>query len=159
MKIKILSLFILSVFGMLSVSYAEEAANNIVISNAWVRALPPSKKTTAGLATIENKTEKEIVLESVSSEAAQVIEIHKMEHANGMMKMEKVESIHIPSGEKIDFESSGYHLMLINLVSPLKEGDNIPLVFNFQDGSHVTVNAVVKSDNEKQDAMEHMHHH
>ncbi|MBP9855363.1 MAG: copper chaperone PCu(A)C [Candidatus Omnitrophica bacterium] len=152
---------ILVIVGMLSINLAraEESTQNVSISNAWVRALPPSQKTTAGLLTIENKTEKEIILQSVTSTAAEVVEIHKMKHADGMMKMEKADNVAIPAGGLIDFESSGYHLMLINLINPLKEGDVVPLILNFQDGSQIEVSAVVKQNNEKQDEMEHMHHH
>ena len=145
--------------GIFNIARAEEMTKDVIVSNAWVRALPPSQKTTAGLLTIENKTKKEIILESVTSTAAEVVEIHKMEHNNGMMKMEKVENIAIPAGGQIDFESSGYHLMIINLLKPIKEGDSVPFVLNFQDGSHVNVSAVVKPDDENQGGMEHMHHH
>ena len=127
---------------------AQDLGQKILVSHAWVRAMPPSTKNTAAYMTIENQTGGELVLQSASTAAARVVELHKMEQAGNIMKMKQVDVLRIPAGSHLVLEPHSFHLMVIDLLKPLVEGETIPIVLNFAGGSHVTVNAVIRKPGE-----------
>ena len=66
-----------------------------------------------------------------------------------MMKMSAVDKLALPAGKAVELKPGGYHVMLMDLVKPLKEGDTVPLQLTFEDKagkkSTVEVKAAVKS--------------
>lgn len=76
---------------------------------------------------------------AVTTPAARVVELHEMKTENGVMSMNKVERIGAPPAE-------GAHLMLIDLVRPLRAGDTIELTVTFEDGSRETIEAPVRDE-------------
>ena len=126
-----------------AVAQAQDPSQKILVSNAWIRAMPPSMKTTAAYLTIENTTGAELVLQSAGTAVARIVEIHRMEQVGEVMKMKAIGELRIPAGERAELAPKGYHLMLIDLLRPLQEGETIPLVLNFSGGSTVHVDAVV----------------
>jgi copper(I)-binding protein len=61
---------------------------------------------------------------------------------NGMMRMRKLDRIALPAG-KTDL-TGDLHIMLIDLKAPLKEGDQVALTLEFENGVRQTVLAPVK---------------
>jgi periplasmic copper chaperone A len=47
------------------------------------------------------------------------------------MKMRRVESIDLPAGQPVSLKPNGYHIMLMGLTQPLKEGQTFPLTLTF----------------------------
>ncbi|WP_020677451.1 copper chaperone PCu(A)C [Geopsychrobacter electrodiphilus] len=127
-----------------SIGHTQDLESTILVSHAWIRAMPPSMKNTAAYLTIENKTKTELVLQSVTTTASKIVEIHQMAMDGDMMKMKMVDALHIPTGGRLELSPNGFHLMIIDLHRPLVEGETLPLVLNFKDGTTLTVNAVVR---------------
>ena len=50
-----------------------------------------------------------------------------MKMENDVMKMRAVPGIDIPAGKGADLKPGGYHVMLMNLKSQMKEGDVVPI--------------------------------
>ena len=50
------------------------------------------------------------------------------------MRMREVASIDLPPGKTVNLGESGYHLMLVGLKAPLKEGETVPLTLNIRVG-------------------------
>ena len=150
MKTNNLLCIVLMFVGLMSLNcaYAEESNKNIIVRQVWVRAMPPSQKTTAAYMTIENHSDKELILESASTDVAAATEIHQMSHAGGMMRMKMLKNLKIPANGQVVFESEGVHLMLINLKKNINKGDIIAIVLNFSDGSRLTVDADVRDEAE-----------
>lgn len=73
---------------------------------------------------------------AVTTPAAGVVELHEMKTVDGVMSMNKVDAIGAPPAE-------GAHLMLIDLVRPLRAGDTIELTLRFADGRKETISAPV----------------
>ena len=94
--------------------------------------------------TIQNNQPGEMILDSAASEIAETVQIHAMEQVGEMMKMKEISDLHIPANEQAVLAPKGYHIMLIGLLRPLAEGETIPLILNFRDGSTVAVDAVVR---------------
>lgn len=124
-------------------SKAQEINQGIVITHAWIRAMPPSIKSTALYLTIENKTTAKIDLQTIKTPIARIVEIHQTDLVRDMMKMNEVKGLRIPAGGKAVLKPNGFHLMLIDLVRPLKEGETIPFVLEFSHGTSVTSEAIV----------------
>ncbi len=146
MKIKnLLSSTVVITAAFLTCAWAEDLSKSVLVSDAWVQAMPPSVPNGAAYMTIANNSFNDIVLVSVSSEIAGVTEIHKMSEMNGMMNMAPVSSqLRIPALSKLLLQPTSVHLMLINLKKPLHKGDIVPITLHFQGGGTVVVNAVVK---------------
>jgi len=122
----------------------DEPSKGIIVSNAWVQAMPPSQTTSAAYLTITNNSLKEIVLVSATSEVAGAVEIHQMSDRNGMMKMAMAAQLPIPAQGKVSLQPGGFHIMLINLKRAVNNGDIVPITLHFQDGSSIVVNARAK---------------
>ena len=105
--------------------------SKVVIRDGWVQEGPPSQTITAAFMVIENHTGAAISLRSASTDVAQVVELHKMELTDGMMKMRKVELIDIPAGGTVELKPGGYHLMVIGLKKELKDGDKVTIALQF----------------------------
>lgn len=120
--------------------------NDILVSGAWIRWMPPSRPNSAAYMTIENKTQKDIVLESVTSKEIERIEMHKMERVDGKMTMRLAEEIRVPSSGRTELKPGALHFMLFGIQKPLEKGAAIPITLKFQDGTSVEVSAIIKED-------------
>ncbi|MBF0504393.1 MAG: DUF420 domain-containing protein [Candidatus Omnitrophica bacterium] len=127
-------------------SLQEHNHEDVVVSHAWVMAMPPSSQTTAAFMEIENTTGQDTKLVAVSSPAARSVEMHTMSQSAGMMKMQRVKEIRIPAHGKVLLAHGGYHLMVIDLLKPLKKEQTVPFVLQFQYGTKMNVNAIVRDD-------------
>jgi copper(I)-binding protein len=115
-------------------------AGDLVISQAWSRATPGGAKTGGGFLTIENKGSAPDKLIGASADAAGKIEVHEMTTANGVMKMRPVEGgLAIDPGKTVKLAPGGYHLMMMELKNPLKQGDKLPVTLQFEKAGKVAV--------------------
>jgi len=80
-------------------------------------------------------------LVSASSPLTPTVEVHEMAIQGEVMRMRQVESVQLPAGKTVELKPGGYHIMLMNLKSQVKEGYVVPLtlIFENQDGSRQTL--------------------
>ena len=128
----------------LRLSHANWKKTELVIRDGWVQEGPASQKITAAYMVIENHGQADVALKGASSSAADVIELHKMELTDGLMKMRKIESINVPAGGKVELKPGGYHLMVIGLRQPLKEGDTVSMTLEFSNDLRQSIDIPVK---------------
>jgi copper(I)-binding protein len=89
---------------------------------------------------IHNNTDLDDAVVGASSPAAGVVEIHQTSMAeDGTMAMAPVTEIPIPAHADAVLEPGGYHIMLIQLVEPLVEGEQIELTLEFANAASQTV--------------------
>ncbi|WP_407160120.1 copper chaperone PCu(A)C [Bradyrhizobium sp. STM 3557] len=118
----------------------EVKAGDLVISQAWSRATPGGAKIGAGYLSIENKGSAPDRLVAVSGDAAGKIEVHEMAMNKGVMTMRPLEQgLTIDPGKTVTLAPSGYHLMMMDLKAPLKQGDKVPLTLEFEKAGKVAV--------------------
>jgi len=133
-------------------------AENVVVSDASVRATAPGQESAAIRFSITSKKEARLV--AIASPVADAVEIHSMTHDNGVMKMRAIEFLSLPAGKMVKLGVSGNHVMLLNLKNPLKAGDSVPLTITVEFADKrkekINVNAEVKSLNASTN--EHEHH-
>ena len=140
-KLKQILLALAVVCAESSVAIADEIkAGDLVITEAWSRATPKGAKTGAGYLTIENKGGTPDRLIGGSADVAGKVEIHEMAMSKGVMKMRPVENgLTIDPGKSVKLAPSGYHLMIMDLKAPLKQGDKVPVTLEFEKAGKVTV--------------------
>jgi copper(I)-binding protein len=154
------------------------AAQNgaVVAHDAWARIPAPSKMETAVYMVIENHSAQPRAVVSVSSNAAEKVEMHQMkmmaaekkeEKASNMpgmakkeesgmpgmakkeqtmMVMTPVAQIPVPANGKATLEPNGLHMMAFGLKSKLTEGDKLMVTLKLDDGTTVPVTAVVRKE-------------
>ena len=136
--------FISSLFLLLIFSTAVFAADTLEVKDAWVREAPPGMKMTAGYMTFINDDAEDITVNSVSSPQFGYVEMHRTEMNGDMAKMVQQEYIIVEAKSSFMFMPGGYHLMMMEPVKQLKEGDMVELQLSLGNGESFTFSAPVK---------------
>ena len=118
--------------------------NKIIIRDAWIQEGPPSQKLTAAFMVIENQGAVETELVSAKTDIANVVELHKMETVDEVMRMSKVDLISVPGEGKAELRPSGFHLMLIGLNKEIKQGDEVTVTLQFANSVQKTIRVPVR---------------
>ena len=129
-----------------SIAIAMPALADVSVTGAWVRGTVTGQKTTGAFMQLSSPIDTALI--AVTSPVAKLAEVHEMKMEGGMMKMKAVDKVAIPAGKPVELKPGGYHVMLVDLVTPLKEGDSVPLKLTFEDKGGkkqtVEVKAVVR---------------
>ena len=130
----------------------------VKVEGAWARATVQGQKATGAF--MKLTADKALKLVSVSSPAAGLAEIHEMKMDGDVMKMRALNSVDIPAGSVVSVlkgNPNGYHVMLLGLKKPLKEGDKFPLRLSFKKAGEVEVEVVVQAADPAVKHEEHKH--
>ena len=115
-------------------------AGDLVLSHAWSRATPGGAHVGAGYLTIKNNGSSADKLVGGSSQVAADVEVHEMTMNKDVMVMRPVSGgLTIPPGQSVTLVPGGYHLMLMNLKAPLKQGERVPITLQFEKAGKVDV--------------------
>src|SRR5579871_5973161 len=133
--------FVLLAGFLAAPSRAEEVkSGHLVITQAWSRATPGGAKVGGGYLTITNEGATPDRLIGGSSEIAAKVQVHEMSMNNGVMTMRPVEQgLVIEPGKTVKLSPGGFHLMLLDLKGPLKQGDKLPITLEFEKAGKVAV--------------------
>ena len=104
---------------------------NVTISDSWVRPTVAGQKATGAFMKITAKENSKLL--GVSSPVAGVAEVHEMKMEKDVMKMAAIPSLDLPAGKAVELKPGSYHIMLMDLKSPVEKGAKLPLTLNFQD--------------------------
>lgn len=63
------------------------------------------------------------------------------DHGGAMMGMREVEGIDLRAGSAVTLKPGGFHIMLMGLAGPIKEGDTIPVTLTFEQAGEMVVDA------------------
>jgi periplasmic copper chaperone A len=124
----------------------EYEAGELHIEHPWSREMPPVAPTAAAYFVIHNKGAEADRLLGASTPHAGKAELHEHVHADGLMKMQHVQTVVIPAGGEVKFEPMGYHVMLFNLQQQGKEGERFPLTLTFEKAGAVDVEVAVQRE-------------
>ena len=138
-----LALLVASLLG----SIAAPASAQITVTEPWVRGTVPGQKGTGAFMQLTSAADTTLV--GVASPVAKVVELHEMAHAHGVMRMRAIDRLYLPAGKRTELKPGGYHVMLMDLVQPLQEGDTVPVTLTFADRTGkktvIEVNAPVRA--------------
>ncbi|RBW50698.1 copper chaperone PCu(A)C [Marinobacter sp. F3R11] len=124
----------------------EYSHGDIEIDHPWSRPTPPGTPMGVGYLVIRNHGNKDVILVSASTPRADHVSIHETLMKDGVMRMQPVKNgLAVPAGGAVELKPHSYHLMLEELVSPLKEGELIPVTLEFEGAEAIDVELSVQS--------------
>ena len=112
---------------------------DLQIRHPWSRATPPGAKVAAGYLEIRNNGQQPDRLLSASTPVAKKVEMHITEHAGEVAKMRQLRAFEVPARERLALEPNGAHLMLVDLVQPLKKGERFAMTLRFERAGEIEV--------------------
>lgn len=132
-------LFALAIPAMTWPASAQQAGA-LKIETPWSRATPGNSKIGAGYLTVTNTGTVPDTLVSATTSASDHVEIHEMAMKDGVMTMRPVKNgVAVAPGKSVSFAPGGFHMMLMGLKAPLKQGDKVPLTLTFAKAGKVDV--------------------
>ena len=155
-----------------STDTAAPSGGDIAISGAWARTSPMSVNGGAVYMEITAAADDELLTASVDASVAGTVEIHETLAADmaggdsampgeageetsedtmaggmsGEMTMRPVSSIVLPAGETVLLMPGGYHIMLLDLVAPLEEGQTFDVTLTFANSGTQVVTVEVRDE-------------
>ncbi|PKN54249.1 MAG: hypothetical protein CVU56_27520 [Deltaproteobacteria bacterium HGW-Deltaproteobacteria-14] len=122
---------------------AADPAPNLSVAAPHVRLLPPSAKNTGAFMVITNRGPRDVKLVKADNPVSRATELHTHVDEDGVKKMRQVPFITVPAGGDAVLAPGGLHVMLIDLLRPLREGEVIAITLSFDDGTRLVIDAPV----------------
>lgn len=137
----------LAVLSAFAVAHDSSVGDIRIVHAFATPSLAGSSNGAAYFATLENSGDKPDRLLRASTPAAASVELHSMGmDPQGVMRMREVEGIALAPKASIKMRPGmGFHLMLIGLRQPLKEGATFPMTLTFEHAGKVEVKVVVQT--------------
>jgi periplasmic copper chaperone A len=117
---------------------------DIQVRHPWSRATPPGAKVAVGYMEIRNHGQQPDRLLSASTELAQRVEMHVTRQEGDVVKMRQVKSFEIPGRERYELRPGGAHMMLVDIVRPLKKGERFTMRLVFERAGELEVELEVQ---------------
>ena len=118
------------VLGVSLLGLALQASAQTQVDDAWVRATVAGQQATGAFMTLTASTDSKLL--GVQSPAAKIVQVHQSTMKNDVMSMTPVEFVALPAGKAVTLDPHNYHIMLIDLVQQVKEGDKVPLTLTVE---------------------------
>lgn len=135
-----------SMAEMASMPPMTEMEPGLYVIEPWARESPMLDLAGAAYMVIHNNSDADDALIGASSPAAEFVELHLSSMDDeGLMSMNQVAEIPIPAHGDAVLKAGSYHVMLINLVEPLAEGNEVELSLEFMTAEPQMVMAPVKA--------------
>ena len=132
-------IFFSSLFFALAAFAHSQEKGDLEVRHPWSRATPPGAKVGVGYLEIRNKGSQPDRLLSASTAAAKRVEMHVTEHAGEVAKMRQLRTFEVPGRERLELRPGGAHLMLVDLVQPLKKGERFSMTLRFERAGELEV--------------------
>ncbi len=126
-------------------SEAVAAGQALTIVDPFTSPTPDGATVGAVFAKIVNPTNKADRLVGVQCAAAREMQMHETVEDGGVLRMvHRPEGYEIPAGGVMELRPGGAHLMLIDLVAPLRMGETIAVRLVFQEAGAMEITVPVK---------------
>lgn len=140
------------------------ATGELVLDGAWARTSAAGATMGAAYLAITSPVDDALVDVRVDATVAAMAQIHEVVMATDgsmmptdsmaspdstmapEMKMQEVDEITLPAGEKVELKPGGYHIMLMNLAKPLEAGSSIDITLVLKNQGEKTVSFTVQDD-------------
>lgn len=130
------------------------------IDHPYATPTPAGTKSGAAyLRTLRNTGDQPDRLIGATTPVAQTVEIHRsVIDAQNVMRMRAIDGITLPPKAELQLRHGGeYHLMLIDLKQPLKDGDRFPMTLRFEKAGEREVMVWVQKPRGAVTSHEHKH--
>lgn len=116
------------------------------IDHPWARATPPGARVGGGFMKITNTGTEPDRLIGGTAVPAGLFEVHEMKMEGNVMKMRALpKGLEIKPGQTVELKPGGFHVMFMDLKSPLKEGEMVKGTLVFERAGTVTVEYKVEA--------------
>jgi copper(I)-binding protein len=141
-------------FGLFAMAWAalatpaaahEKTAGDLVIEHPYARATAAVQKNGAVYMVIRNRGNEPERLLAVRTVEAQSAGLHSSTiNAEGIARMQPVETLEIPPGSETKLTPAGLHIMLVGLKTRLFEGTIFPMTLAFERAGEVELEVMVE---------------
>lgn len=137
----------------------EFKAGDISIGHPWTRATPKGAKVAGGYLKLTNGGKQADKLIGASAEGVEAVEIHEMAVVDNIMTMREVKGgLEIKPGETVELKPASFHMMMMGLKEPFREGQMIKGTLKFEHAGTVPVEFKVEALGAKEAAGGHDGH-
>ena len=127
MKKQLISAVLLSALSALSAW----AQSPVQVDSPWVRGTVAQQKATGAFMKITPQQNLRLV--AARSPVAAVVEIHEMKMDKDVMRMSAMpQGLALPAGQATELKPGSYHVMLMDLLQPVRAGETVPLTLVFE---------------------------
>jgi copper(I)-binding protein len=121
---------------------AHAQQHDVKIEEAWSRPAIQGGTGVVYLTIIDTGAPDRLV--ALSAPVAAKADLHESFTEQGIAKMRGVATLPVAAGSKVTLSPGGYHIMLMDLKHPLREGDSFPVTLNFEHAGLVTATVTVR---------------
>jgi hypothetical protein len=122
----------------------DTAIGDLIVGHPWSRPTDALAKTGAVYLVVTNKAGTADRLVAVATPIAGEAGIHMNVNEGGMMHMRPINGLDVPANGSATLKPGGFHIMLMDLKTPLKEGTTYPLTLTFEKAGPLTVQVQVE---------------
>jgi copper(I)-binding protein len=119
-------------------------AARLLITEAWIKNLPPVVPVRAGYMNITNNQLKATTIERLSSESFARIEVHRSIEKEGVTSMQRVHALTIEPNQTLQLTPGDYHLMMMEPVKNLQPGNIVKVAIGYTDKSTQIIDMIVR---------------
>lgn len=109
----------------------------IRFENAWARVAEVGNS--AAYVKIINIGREEDRLVGAQTDVCKIVELHTHVKEGGVYKMRPIKEINIPAKQAVELKEGGLHIMLLNIVKPLKEKEKIKIILTFEKSGQIPI--------------------
>ena len=121
------------------------SGGELTVTDSWARPAQAGQNG-AVYFVINNQTRQPDTLLAVRGEIADALEVHlSTMDDNGVMAMQRQETVTVPARENVTFEPGGLHVMLIALENDLQSGERFPVTLVFQNAGEILLEVPVRA--------------
>ncbi len=122
------------------------AAGKLKVEQAWVRTPPPDAVALAGYAVLRNSGDAPIIVHGANSPDFGAVSIHETTEADGVQRMQALDTVEIAPSASVEFAPGGKHLMLMRPSHSLPSGSVVKIHFDTNDSDGVDASFIVRDD-------------
>jgi copper(I)-binding protein len=130
----------------------------LVLADAWVRALPPGQPNTAAYLTITNPGPTAVTIIGATASLAETVEFHTIVQVDGLQRMQQLQQLSVPAGQSLQLAPGGTHLMLFSLGHMPEQGESVQLCLQPESGEVLCTEAVTRKSATAMQGHDHHQH-
>ena len=122
---------------------AVPAAAQVTVTDAWVRGTVAGQKATGAFMQLDDARRHDARRRGVAGGQSR----RDPRDGAGRRRDEDARrrALALPAGKTVDLKPGGYHVMLMDLTQPLKEGDTMPVTLTFDDKTGRKITQEIKA--------------
>ena len=120
--------------------------SGVSIDKPWARSSPAMANAGAVYMGLSSSDGDRLIGVAIDVSIAGTAEIHETAMADGAMRMQEVGEIDLPAGSTVALEPGGYHIMLLDITTPLETGQRFEVTLTFQNAGEKVVEIEVMEE-------------